>query len=206
MTSANFTGQNSLVVDLGATDNSTTRLVATYNGASQSLDFTTVGQEDRLPLGTLILGEDIALGDTTPNILVAEHALGYGLTITANTDWGVLTFVAGNGRFNLANFQPTPNVLDSDTTDGADEIQVDYSGLTQTITKGLVTVQFSITDDEFGTDQTLEFNQGSAAETLFLRAQVIRVDQSTVPEPASMAMMGAGLVGLGVFARRKARA
>src|SRR6478609_1010877 len=112
MTGSNFTGQNSLVVDLGVTDNTTTRLVATYNGASQSIDLTTVGQEDRLPLGTLILGEDIAPGDTTPNILAAEHALGYGLTITANTDWGVLTFVAGNGRFNLANFQPTPNVLD----------------------------------------------------------------------------------------------
>ncbi|MEI9812316.1 MAG: PEP-CTERM sorting domain-containing protein [Acidobacteriota bacterium] len=79
---------------------------------------------------------------------------------------------------------------------------MDYSGLTQTVTLGLITVQFSLVDDEFGTDQSLEFNQGSAAETLFLRATVLDVAQppgGEVPEPGSMALMGGGLLGLGVF-------
>ncbi|MEI9812315.1 MAG: hypothetical protein WDO18_06425 [Acidobacteriota bacterium] len=85
---ASFTGSNSLIVDLGGTDDTTTRLVATYNGLGATSDLTTIGQEDRLALGTLILGENVAIDDTTPNILAAEHALGYGLTISVNTTWG----------------------------------------------------------------------------------------------------------------------
>jgi hypothetical protein len=204
MNSATFTGQSDLAVAPGSTDDGTTSLAATYSGSSSTIDLTTVGQTARLALGTLIIDENVAVGDSSPNITTIEHDADYGLLITVSTaQWGVLNFLATPGLFDLSGFSPGGS--DDNTLDGPEEIHIDFATLFQDATFGNMTVRFSILDDAFGTDQQLDLNQGSAAETIFLQAEVLRIDEPNgeVPEPATMALAGSGLLALGWASRRR---
>lgn len=201
--SATFVGGLDLAIN-SPDNNDTTRLVATYNGASMTVDFSSVGQVDWLALGTLQIGEGIAAGDTTPNIIETEHDGGYTLAVNVDTNLGMLNFIANAALFNTSGF--APGVLDSDTTDAAAEITVDFSTLNQTVTVGLVTYSLSIVTNQFGNNQQLEFNQNGQAATVWLRAEVANINEpptGEVPEAGTMAMLGSGLVGVGLLARRR---
>lgn len=201
--SAVFTGGLDLAIN-SPDDNNTTRLVATYNGASMTINFSSVGQVDWLALGTLAIGEGIAEGDTTPNIIEGEHDGGYTLAIDVDTNLGMLNFIANAGLFNTSGF--APGVTDADTTDAAAEVTVDFSTLNQTVTVGLVTYSLSIVTNQFGNNQQLEFNQNGQAAQVWLRAEVINIDEpptGEVPEAGTMAMLGTGLLSVGMLARRR---
>jgi hypothetical protein len=209
MNSQSFIGQLDLVVNEASTSNNTTNLAATFGGSSSTPDLTILGQEARLLLGTLAIDEDIADGDVTPNISTQEHDATYGLSVNVLTvQWGNLNFLVTPGMFDLTGF--IPGGSDDNTLDGPEEIRVDLSSLFQVASFNGVAVRFTLVDDNFGTDQVLELNQGSAAETVYLRAEVIGLDQPNptgeVPEPATMALVGSGLLALSFAARRKAKA
>ncbi len=202
-TQATFTGGLDLAINSADNDTST-RLTSTLNGPTSTIDFSSVGQVDWLALGTLRLGEGISQGDTTPNILAAEYDDGYTLAIDVDTNIGLLSFIANNGLFSTINFQP--GGFDADTTDEPAEISVDYSSLSQQVTVGLITFSLSIVDNEFSNNSILQFNQNATAATVWLKAEVLRVDDPNpgeVAEVGTMAMLGSGLVALGVLARRR---
>jgi hypothetical protein len=202
---ATFTGGLDLAINSPDDDN-TTRLTSTLNPASSTIDFISLGQVDWLPLGTLRLGEGIAVGDTTPNIIANEYNNGYQLAVNIDTNLGLFNFLANSGLFTL-NFSPGGlGGIDADTTDAAAEIAVDFSTLTQSVTVGLVTLQLSVVDNEFSSNHTLQFNQNATAATVWLRAEVTKLDQpptGDVPESGTMALLGSGLLGVGMLAGRR---
>jgi hypothetical protein len=201
-TPATFTGGQDLTIDSSDNDTST-RLTSTLNGASSTIDFTTAGQVDWLALGTLRLGEGIAIGNTTPNILAAEYNDGYRLAIDVNTNLGLLSFIANSGLFTTFLDSGT---FDADTTDTDAEITVNLASLSQQVTVGLITFSLSIVDNEFSNTSVLAFNQNTTAATVWLKAEVLRVDEpnpSETAEVGTMAMLGSGLLALGAMARRR---
>lgn len=199
---ATFTGGLDLAIN-SPDNNTTTRLTSTLNAASSTIDFTLIGQVDWLALGTLRLGEGIASGDTTPNIIAAEFDNGYQLGIDIDTSIGLLSFIANSGLFSTVNFDPGGS--DSDTTDAAAEITVDFSSLNQSVTVGLLTYSLAIVDNQFSSNSVIAFNQNATASTVWLRLEVTDVDepQGEVAEVGTLAMLGSGLLAVGAMARRK---
>ena len=199
---ATFTGGLDLAIN-SPDDDTTTKLTSTLNPASSTIDLSLMGQVDWLALGTLRIGEGISQGDTTPNIIAAEYNDGYQLGIGIDTTLGLLNFLANSGLFS---FNFSPGGFDADTTDAASEIVVDFSTLSQTVTVGLVTLQLSIVDNQFSNNHILQLNQNATAATVWLRAEVTNVEQpptGQVPEAGTMALLGSGLVGVGLMARRR---
>ena len=81
---------------------------------------------------------------------------------------------------------------------------MDFSGLSQTVTVGLVTYSLSIVDNQCSNNSILEFNQNNTAATVWLRAEVVGVENAPqTAEVGTMAMLGAGLLALGTMARRR---
>ncbi|MEO5925171.1 MAG: hypothetical protein ABIR70_15225 [Bryobacteraceae bacterium] len=202
--SATFTGGLDLAIN-GPDNNNTTTLTSALFGASSTFNLVSVGQTDWLALGTLGLAEGINDQDTAPTIIQSEYDGGYLLTISVDTNLGLLSFIAPDALFTRT-FDSGP--IDTETRDLAPEISVDFASLSKVITVGLTTYQLTIVDGNFSNNSTLLFNQNATAATVFLRAEVLRVQDenpSETPEVGTMAMLGSGLLGVGLVARRRTR-
>lgn len=155
------------------------------NGGPTTL--TCTGQS--APLGFQIIGITLSYQ--------ADFSQGFSATNTVQ-----MTFTPGSSPAGIGGFTPSTTDLFPTCSGGSPSLACSTGGVSTSSASASGGPQTSVAS--FGVNVSSLVTSGSVgASTGTVFYDIITVSDGTIPEPMSMSLMGAGLLGLGILGRRK---